>query len=437
MARSTAWRIATAAAALTLVGTGPAFAQRVLISTTVPFVSPLRTQVLNLGTGVTEFDQPAAISPGPTVFTADGRFALLRITPASGAPFLQLYDVAARTLSPVSIDFTPLAAHPRDLAFFGRTGTAATRLDLGGLRTLVDCAPAALQALDISVAGDRVAALCDTGALMIADTATGVAVRTFPVGGGGTALTAHFTSAGDAVVVSRALPPALSQVAVVDIASGQDTSTADYPNPVLPSDATPGCRLRAVSATRTVGVVACRWFFPRAGPVGLSFEVFETRRVTLPALSWGPLLGVRYAASEVQLDPVGATMFATSSTFRGGASVQLVDVTSGAALAEAAVAGSGMAVTFAPLAPSALAAQVTGATVQLDWQLPADSPAVTGYVLEAGSASGLANLATVTLGPATSLTIPGVPRGRYYVRVRGVNVTGRGAPSSEVVLDVP
>lgn len=422
---------------LALLGAEPALAQRVLVNTTVPLVSPLRTQVINLGTGSTEFDQPAAISPGPAVFTADGRFALMRITPASGAPFVQLYDVAARSLSPLSVDFAPLATHPRDLAFFGRTGTAVTRLDLSGLRTLVDCAPAALQALDVSVMGDRVAALCDSGALTIAEATTGATVRVLAVGGGGVALTAHFTSAGDRVIVSRALPPARSQFAVVDVASGQDVATADYPNPALPQNATSGCEMAAIAANRTVGVVACRWHIQSAVGPGLSYQVFETRRVSLPALTWGPLLGVRYAAIEAQLDPTGATLFATSFALVGGASVQLVDVASGAALAEAAVAGSGMAVAFAPLAPSALAAQVTGSTVQLDWQLPAHSPAVTGYVLEAGSASGLANLATVALGPGTSLSIPGVPPGRYYVRVRGVNVTGRGAPSSAVVVDVP
>jgi len=36
-----------------------------------------------------------------------------------------------------------------------------------------------------------------------------------------------------------------------------------------------------------------------------------------------------------------------------------------------------------------------------------------------------------------SLTVPGVPPGRYYVRIRSVNGTGVGAPSNEAVVDVP
>jgi predicted nicotinamide N-methyase len=73
----------------------------------------------------------------------------------------------------------------------------------------------------------------------------------------------------------------------------------------------------------------------------------------------------------------------------------------------------------------------------ISWTLPPHSPVATGYVLEAGTASGLSNIATLTLGSATSLAVPAVPPGRYYVRVRATNYTGTGAASNEVVIDVP
>jgi CO/xanthine dehydrogenase Mo-binding subunit len=58
------------------------------------------------------------------------------------------------------------------------------------------------------------------------------------------------------------------------------------------------------------------------------------------------------------------------------------------------------------------------------------------YILEAGSAPGLANLATVPV-PTTTYAASGVPRGTYYLRVRAVNAIGTGAASAEVQLVVP
>jgi hypothetical protein len=94
-------------------------------------------------------------------------------------------------------------------------------------------------------------------------------------------------------------------------------------------------------------------------------------------------------------------------------------------------------VAYPPLPPVNVVATVAGAQVSFTWSLPGHSPLATAYVLEAGTGPGLANLATMALGPGTSLHIPGVPPGRYYVRLRSRNSTGTGAASNEVVVDVP
>jgi hypothetical protein len=39
-------------------------------------------------------------------------------------------------------------------------------------------------------------------------------------------------------------------------------------------------------------------------------------------------------------------------------------------------------------------------------------------------------------GAETSITVADVPPGRYYVRVRGRNVTGLGEASTEIVVNV-
>ncbi len=88
-----------------------------------------------------------------------------------------------------------------------------------------------------------------------------------------------------------------------------------------------------------------------------------------------------------------------------------------------------------PAAPTDLASSVTGSTLTLSWTAPAGP--VTGYVLEAGTGAGLANIGAAAIGPVTSFAIPGVPRGLYVLRVRAVTSAGSGAPSTDLVVVVP
>lgn len=86
-------------------------------------------------------------------------------------------------------------------------------------------------------------------------------------------------------------------------------------------------------------------------------------------------------------------------------------------------------------APRTLSAIVTGFSVTLSWSA-ANLPVIS-YIIEAGSASGLADLANFSTGTtATSFTANGVPSGTYFVRARGIGPGGAGPPSNEVTVIV-
>ncbi len=90
-----------------------------------------------------------------------------------------------------------------------------------------------------------------------------------------------------------------------------------------------------------------------------------------------------------------------------------------------------------PQPPTTFSGSVLLNSVSLQW-----TPANTGgpadsYLIEAGSAPGLSNLATLVVNaPATSTSVGNVPQGVYFVRVRARNVIATSAPSPETMITV-
>jgi predicted phage tail protein len=104
---------------------------------------------------------------------------------------------------------------------------------------------------------------------------------------------------------------------------------------------------------------------------------------------------------------------------------------------EAILVVGGAACTTAPNAPSGLTSAASGGTVTLTWNPPSGGCAVTSYVLQAGSAAGLSNLANSNTGnTATSFIAPGVGVGTYFVRILAANTYGQSAASNESTLVV-
>jgi hypothetical protein len=84
--------------------------------------------------------------------------------------------------------------------------------------------------------------------------------------------------------------------------------------------------------------------------------------------------------------------------------------------------------------PQTLSSNVNGQIVQLTWAAPA-SGGQTEYVLEAGSAPGLANLTSFTL-PNTPSILVTAPVGNYFVRARARNACGTSTASNEILVTV-
>jgi glucose/arabinose dehydrogenase len=82
--------------------------------------------------------------------------------------------------------------------------------------------------------------------------------------------------------------------------------------------------------------------------------------------------------------------------------------------------------------PSGLTATVESGVVSLAWDPVGEA---SGYLIEAGSAPSLANLAVIPVGTA-SVSVP-APSGTYFVRVKAVTPCGIMPASNEVEIVVP
>ena len=89
-----------------------------------------------------------------------------------------------------------------------------------------------------------------------------------------------------------------------------------------------------------------------------------------------------------------------------------------------------------PGAPGSLRATVNGASVTLTWSAPTTGGTAGGFVVETGSAPGLADIASVTLPRNSTSTAQVVPPGTAYLRVRAISIAGVSDASNEVKVTV-
>lgn len=408
------WFWVAALSVLTTAGTS-AGAQRVLLSASRADL-PASTSLIDLATGVvTPFSTDVTED---SMGTSDGAFVVRR---TNADTRWRVRDMASGVEALLPFDFTPVTPHPRQQAFFGfAPGALPARLDSRGLASWPVCGAATASSMRVSLDGLHLFVLCGHQVVMV-DTASGVPVRTLTVGDP-LEVFGFVLGRDDATLLVLRVRNDVRELARIDADSGATIATSPYAGPPL-LESTPARDAFVGSACSLVGVnVACALVVTDVDTLA------EVRRFDTFA-----------SANRFWVSPDNQHAYVNSFEAALSRAMRL-DFQSGAVLDGPVDLDRGrltMGVAFPPLPPRLEAPQLTGRSVSLTWTLPAPSPDVTGYVLEVGSRPGTANLAALSLGRTTTFAGPGVPPGRYYVRLRAVNANGVSLPSNEIVVDVP
>ncbi len=169
------------------------------------------------------------------------------------------------------------------------------------------------------------------------------------------------------------------------------------------------------------GALTMTWSPSTAGSPSTGYVVEVGSTGGASNIATVPVAGLRFTYSPV---PNGVYFFRVRSTNAAGISQ--------ASAEQMVVVGN---VPAPPSAPVFTAGSASGSTVTLTWQAPTRGTA-TSYIVEAGSAPGLSNLARANIGAATTAQFGGVPAGTYFVRIRAVNAQGISVASNERTVTV-
>jgi subtilisin-like proprotein convertase family protein len=220
---------------------------------------------------------------------------------------------------------------------------------------------------------------------------------------------------------------------------GGGSAPAPAPSPEPPSAPPPTPLAPGVPAALTVGVsnrtVSLSWSPATSGE---------------PATSYIVEVGTAPGAANALVFPTGsaATALVASNVSNGTYYIRVRAVT---ALGTSAPSNEAVAVvtgtswptpgpaptpTAAPGAPQNFHATANGTTVTMTWSAPATGGAPLFYVIEAGSAPGLANLVSFSTGNPSLSFVAAAPPGTYFLRVRAGNAAGTSTASNDVVLVV-
>jgi hypothetical protein len=258
------------------------------------------------------------------------------------------------------------------------------------------------------------------------------------------------TAAGSFVTLSWT-PPTGNAVTHYLIFVGTTPGAADLVNGLsvgnvraVSGDVPPGRYYARVQAVNQLGAgpMSSEITFVAGGPdqPGNPTGLAVTWSGTVATLTWNPSSG----ATRYDIEAGSTAGSSNIAVINVGATTRyVVDVPPGTyfvrvrAASATAVSGPSNEIVVhgrgAPGPPTSLSASGAGSDVNLLWFAPPTGPRPTGYLLEAGSAPGLTDVASLQIGPVTSFSTT-APPGVYYVRVRSVNARGAGQPSNEIIV---
>lgn len=313
---------------------------------------------------------------------------------------LSVSDGAATTQRTFTLTVTPVNNAP---TFVGLPPFVSTSRDVPtSFGVTVSDLDSAGTSLLLSVTGSN-PMLLQPGSIVVTPTATTSTTRTFQV----------------------SLSPAAGQTGTSTLTlaagDGSATSTAAVPFSVTATTAAPDPPT-ALTATADGLNVTLSWTVALTGSAPSHFSVeigTDAGTTTLPIQS------VTWPATTLTLPLPAGTYYARVRAVNS--------IGSSAPSPEAQVVVSEPSPIPGP--PGNFFAQTSGRTVTFTWTASVAGAAATSYLLEAGSGPGLANLARLDTGsPASSFVVSNVPPGTYWVRVRGSNAAGTGAPSQDVAI---
>ena len=370
------------------------------VSVTVGDVdTPLASLVLQASSS-----NPTLVPVSGVVFSGNGATRTATITPAadqSGTAtiYFAVNDGAAST--PTSFSLTVSADN--DPPAYGAGAPT-------GVSTLVDTPVSfAVTVIDAETAGASLtltgtttnAALLSPGGIAIAPTTSTATSRTFTV------TLSPLTGASGNGGVTFSAGDGLTQV--TRVVSLSVTSTPGQPDPPV-----------ALTATGSGAALQLAWTAAATGTPAMSYEV-----------------SVGTAAGATTLPVQTTTATALSLTVPAAAAyyarVRAVNAY-GTSVASAEASVTITVFTPTPGRPAQFGAWFSGRSVTVSWAAPVTGDPVTNYVIEGGSAPGLADYGTVNLGTATSFTADRVPDGTFWLRLRGTNSAGAGPNSPELAL---
>lgn len=273
----------------------------------------------------------------------------------------------------------------------------------------------------------------------IVDTATSFPVTVNDIDTPGSSLSLTATTTATALLTSTGLTVA----PVSSTATSRTFSVTVMPRPGVTG--TGGLALLGEDLTGTVGrAVALTVTSTPAAPDAPTSLVVNLTGTTL-TFTWAPAttgstptsytvhVGTAPGATTLPVQTTAGTSLSVPITTGGTYFARVRAVNSyGTSVASPEVSVSVATPNPRPGAPTGLTASFAGRTISIGWTAPTTGEPVTSYLLEVGSAPGLANILVVPMGAGLSFAAPGVPDGTYWLRVRGTNAAGSGQPSQDL-----